>query len=88
MNAAPHNQRAALVLLSADRDYSTCPAWAPERITHIETVALNCRQRPRIELDQRLVVLDDIGWWLPRWVDRVLAAHDERARSSTMGWAP
>jgi 7-cyano-7-deazaguanine synthase len=75
MNDAPKQSRAALVLFSGGQDSTTCLAWALERFTHVETVAFDYRQRHRIELDQRLVVLDEVRRRLPRWADRLGEDH-------------
>jgi 7-cyano-7-deazaguanine synthase len=75
MNDAPKQSRAALVLFSGGQDSTTCLAWALERFQHVETVAFDYRQRHRIELDQRLVVLDEVRRQLPRWADRLGEDH-------------
>jgi 7-cyano-7-deazaguanine synthase len=75
MNDAPKQSRAALVLFSGGQDSTTCLAWALERFQHVETVAFDYRQRHRIELDQRLVVLGEVRRQLPRWADRLGEDH-------------
>jgi len=75
MNDAPINSAAALVLFSGGQDSTTCLAWALERFTHVETVAFDYRQRHRIELDQRLVVLDEVRRHFPQWADRLGEDH-------------
>ena len=75
MNDAPKQSRAALVLFSGGQDSTTCLAWALERFAHVETVAFDYRQRHRIELDQRLVVLDEVRRRLPQWADRLGEDH-------------
>jgi 7-cyano-7-deazaguanine synthase len=75
MNDAPHDQRAALVLFSGGQDSTTCLAWALERFVHVETVAFDYRQRHRIELDQRLVVLAEMRRRFPRWANRLGEDH-------------
>src|SRR5260370_12916575 len=79
MNDAPSNhldnQRAALVLFSGGQDSTTCLAWALERFAHVETVGFDYRQRHRIELDQRLVVLDEIRRRWPPWGNRLGQDH-------------
>src|SRR6266852_8791290 len=67
--------RSALVLFSGGQDSTTCLAWALERFAHVETVAFDYRQRHRIELDQRLVVLDEVRRRLPRWAGRLGEDH-------------
>jgi 7-cyano-7-deazaguanine synthase len=75
MSDAPHEQSAALVLFSGGQDSTTCLAWALERFAHVETVAFDYRQRHRIELDQRLVVLAELKRRFPRWTDRLGDDH-------------
>jgi 7-cyano-7-deazaguanine synthase len=65
----------ALVLFSGGQDSTTCLAWALERFAHVETVAFDYRQRHRIELDQRLVVLDALRRSFPRWAARLGEDH-------------
>jgi 7-cyano-7-deazaguanine synthase len=67
--------RAALVLFSGGQDSTTCLAWALEQFLHVETVAFDYRQRHRIELDQRLVVLGEIRRRFPRWAGRLGDDH-------------
>ena len=69
------SSQTALVLFSGGQDSTTCLAWALERFQHVETVAFDYRQRHRIELDQRLVVLDEIRRRLPQWADRLGEDH-------------
>ena len=47
----------ALVLFSGGQDSTTCLASALERYAHVETIGFDYRQRHRIELDQRPVVI-------------------------------
>jgi 7-cyano-7-deazaguanine synthase len=73
---APHDdQRAALVLFSGGQDSTTCLAWALERFARVETIAFDYRQRHRIELDQRLVVLDQIKRRFQQWASRLGDDH-------------
>ena len=65
----------ALVLFSGGQDSTTCLAWALERFTHVETIAFDYRQRHRIELDQRLIVLDAVRRQFPQWADRLGEDH-------------
>ena len=62
-----NDARWALVLFSGGQDSTTCLAWALERFDHVETVAFDYRQRHRIELDQRLVVLAEMRRRFPQW---------------------
>ena len=66
---------AALVLFSGGQDSTTCLAWALERFERVETIAFDYRQRHRIELDQRLKVLDEVRRAFPRWADRLGEDH-------------
>lgn len=70
-----NDARSALVLFSGGQDSTTCLAWALERFAHVETVAFDYRQRHRIELDQRLVVLDQIRQRFPHWAERLGEDH-------------
>lgn len=70
-----NDARSALVLFSGGQDSTTCLAWALERFTHVETVAFDYRQRHRIELDQRLVVLDQVRRAFPHWAERLGEDH-------------
>jgi len=72
MNDAPYSERAALVLFSGGQDSTTRLGWALERFAPVETVTFDYRQRHRIKLDQRLVVLDEICRRLPRWANRLV----------------
>jgi len=59
------DSRSALVLFSGGQDSTTCLAWALDRFEVVETIAFDYRQRHRIELDQRLVVLDELRRHFP-----------------------
>ena len=67
--------RSALVLFSGGQDSTTCLAWALERFDHVETIAFDYRQRHRIELDQRLVVLKEVRARFPQWKERLGEDH-------------
>lgn len=73
----PHmnDARSALVLFSGGQDSTTCLAWALERFAHVETVAFDYRQRHRIELDQRLVVLEEVRRSFPQWAGKLGQDH-------------
>lgn len=67
--------RSALVLFSGGQDSTTCLAWALDRFMHVETIAFDYRQRHRIELDQRLTVLAELGRHFPEWAARLGDDH-------------
>ena len=69
------DSRSALVLFSGGQDSTTCLAWALERFEQVETIAFDYRQRHRIELDQRLVVLADVRRRFPEWAGRLAGDH-------------
>lgn len=69
------SEHSALVLFSGGQDSTTCLAWALQRFMHVETVAFDYRQRHRIELDQRLSVLEEIRRGFPQWADRLGQDH-------------
>jgi 7-cyano-7-deazaguanine synthase len=70
-----NDARSALVLFSGGQDSTTCLAWALERFAHVETIAFDYRQRHRIELNQRLVVLEEMRRSFPQWADRLGDDH-------------
>jgi 7-cyano-7-deazaguanine synthase len=70
-----NDARSALVLFSGGQDSTTCLAWALERFDRVETVAFDYRQRHRIELDQRLVVLRQVRSRFPQWAERLADDH-------------
>ena len=70
-----NDANSALVLFSGGQDSTTCLAWALERFARVETIAFDYRQRHRIELDQRLVVLDEIKRRFPQWASRLGEDH-------------
>ena len=67
--------RTALVLFSGGQDSTACLAWALERYARVETVAFDYRQRHRIELDCRRVVLRELRAQFPRWAERLGEDH-------------
>ena len=67
--------RSALVLFSGGQDSTTCLAWALDRFTHVETIAFDYRQRHRIELNQRLMVLAELRRRFPEWSARLGEDH-------------
>ena len=77
MNDAPQAtiKEAALVLFSGGQDSTTCLAWALERFDLVETIAFDYRQRHRIELDQRLIVLEEVRRRFPQWKEKLGDDH-------------
>ncbi len=67
--------RSALVLFSGGQDSTTCLAWALQRFDGVETIAFDYRQRHRIELDQRLVVLAEVRRCFPQWAAKLGEDH-------------
>lgn len=65
----------ALVLFSGGQDSTVCLAWALDRFEQVETLGFDYGQRHRVELDQRLVVLDKIGQIRGTWSDRLGGDH-------------
>ena len=65
----------ALVLFSGGQDSTTCLAHALARYDHVETVAFDYGQRHRIELDARLVVLQQFRAQFPQWSTRLGDDH-------------
>jgi 7-cyano-7-deazaguanine synthase len=65
----------AIVMFSGGQDSTTCLAWALERFERVETVAFDYRQRHRIELDARLIVLDEVKRRFPHWAARLGEDH-------------
>ena len=61
----------ALVLFSGGQDSTTCLAWALSRFDHVETVGFDYRQRHRIELGCRGVVLAALRAAFPDWAARL-----------------
>jgi 7-cyano-7-deazaguanine synthase len=54
-------ENAALVLFSAGQDSATCLAWALARYDRVETIGFDYGQRHRVELDQRQILLRQMG---------------------------
>ncbi|QLH39405.1 MAG: 7-cyano-7-deazaguanine synthase QueC [Defluviicoccus sp.] len=65
----------AVVLFSGGQDSTTCLAWALARFAHVETVAVDYRQRHRIELDCRKQVLAELHHLSDRWPGRLGTHH-------------
>src|SRR4029078_3053070 len=69
------DSRSALVVFSGGQDSPTCLAWALDRFETVETITFDYRQRHRIELDQRLVVLAEVRRRFPEWAGRIGEDH-------------
>ncbi len=67
--------RRALVLFSGGQDSTTCLAQALARYAHVETIAFDYGQRHRIELDARLVVLQQFRAQFAHWAPRLGQDH-------------
>ena len=65
----------ALVLFSGGQDSTACLAWALSRYERVETIGFDYGQRHRVELDQRLVILDAIRATMPNWGQRLGDDH-------------
>jgi 7-cyano-7-deazaguanine synthase len=59
--------RRALVLFSGGQDSTVCLAWALNRYAQVETVGFDYGQRHRVELDQRLIVLNELRAGFSSW---------------------
>ncbi len=70
-----NDDMSAIVMFSGGQDSTTCLAWALERYERVETVAFDYRQRHRIELDQRLVVLGEVKRCFPQWAAKLGEDH-------------
>jgi 7-cyano-7-deazaguanine synthase len=57
----------ALVLFSGGQDSATCLAHALRQYQRVETIGFDYRQRHRVELDARVVVLQKIREQFPAW---------------------
>ncbi|MBK7312379.1 7-cyano-7-deazaguanine synthase QueC [Candidatus Aalborgicola defluviihabitans] len=65
----------ALVLFSGGQDSTTCLAHALQRYERVETIAFDYRQRHSVELDARLVVLQEIRAQFPHWAVKLGEDH-------------
>ena len=65
----------ALVLFSGGQDSTTCLAQALKRYQRVETIAFDYRQRHSVELDARLVVLQQLRAQFPEWARKLGEDH-------------
>ena len=65
------SDQTALVLFSGGQDSTACLAWALAHHARVETVGFDYGQRHRVELVQRLAVLDAVRAGFPDWADRL-----------------
>ncbi len=65
----------ALVLFSGGQDSTTCLAQALTRYQRVETIAFDYRQRHSVELDARLVVLQQLREQFPEWASKLGEDH-------------
>ena len=65
----------ALVLFSGGQDSTTCLAQALSKYQRVETIAFDYRQRHHVELEARLIVLDEIRQQFPQWAPRLGEDH-------------
>lgn len=65
------SDQTALVLFSGGQDSTACLAWALAHHARVETVGFDYGQRHRVELVQRLAVLDAVRSGFPDWADRL-----------------
>jgi 7-cyano-7-deazaguanine synthase len=65
----------ALVLFSGGQDSTTCLALALAKYQRVETIAFDYRQRHLVELDARLIVLNEIRARFPQWATKLGEDH-------------
>ncbi|MDP3355204.1 MAG: 7-cyano-7-deazaguanine synthase QueC [Polaromonas sp.] len=65
----------ALVLFSGGQDSTTCLAQALSKYERVETVGFDYGQRHSVELQARLVVLQQIRLQFPQWAQRLGEDH-------------
>jgi 7-cyano-7-deazaguanine synthase len=73
--ATPSGDARALVLFSGGQDSTVCLAWALQRYALVETIGFDYGQRHRVELEQRLVVLERLRQALPGAAGHLGADH-------------
>ena len=65
----------ALVLFSGGQDSTTCLAQALSRFERVETIGFDYGQRHHVELQARLVVLEQLRQQFPAWAGRLGPDH-------------
>jgi 7-cyano-7-deazaguanine synthase len=65
----------ALVLFSGGQDSTTCLAQALSKYERVETVGFDYGQRHSVELQARLVVLQQMRAQFPQWADKLGEDH-------------
>lgn len=65
----------ALVLFSGGQDSTTCLAYALDRYERVETMAFDYRQRHSVELQARLVVMQQLREQFPQWAHKLGEDH-------------
>lgn len=63
--------QSALVMFSGGQDSATCLAWALERYEAVETIGFDYGQRHKVELECRMVFIEELRAAFPAW-DRKL----------------
>ncbi len=66
-----NNNTSALVLFSGGQDSATCLAWALENYDRVETIGFDYGQRHKVELEQRVIVLEQFKNDFPNWRQRL-----------------
>lgn len=69
------NDECAIVLFSGGQDSTTCLAWALAQFSRVETVAFDYRQRHKVELNCRKLVLAEFRRLFPQWSDKLGQHH-------------
>jgi 7-cyano-7-deazaguanine synthase len=75
--------KTALVLFSGGQDSTTCLAHALKTYERVETIAFDYRQRHHVELESRLVVLNEIRRQFPQWAGKL--GEDHRLDLAVLG---
>jgi len=75
--------KTALVLFSGGQDSTTCLAHALKTYERVETIAFDYRQRHHVELESRLIVLNEIRRQFPQWAGKL--GQDHRLDLAVLG---